>query len=186
MPGEDWHVQITGKATGAKPSKKRLEVLGEKKMEKSVVKAQDRVCEDYQSESLLRPRGGTGEYHRRDWVTAAQGGGCAPPGPAAWQCRFIYTAVSAVVEWGWTVARCLSRTFLGLPWSSLVPGSIPSCPKARRSPNLSPSSPSSLRRRLQNEMGTVMNSSDETEQLLQPYNFELGTQDIRPFLEEYW
>ncbi|XP_045710474.1 elongation of very long chain fatty acids protein 3 [Phyllostomus hastatus] len=37
----------------------------------------------------------------------------------------------------------------------------------------------------ENEIGTVMNVSDEREELLQPYNFEM-LQDIRPFLEEYW
>ncbi|KAF6317147.1 ELOVL fatty acid elongase 3 [Rhinolophus ferrumequinum] len=37
-------------------------------------------------------------------------------------------------------------------------------------------------------MGTVMNSSEDTESLLQPYNFERleGLQDIIPFLREYW
>ncbi|XP_019491814.1 PREDICTED: elongation of very long chain fatty acids protein 3 isoform X2 [Hipposideros armiger] len=37
-------------------------------------------------------------------------------------------------------------------------------------------------------MGTAMNSSDQTAQLLQPYNFELlqGLHDIRPFMKEYW
>ncbi|XP_004428055.1 PREDICTED: elongation of very long chain fatty acids protein 3 isoform X1 [Ceratotherium simum simum] len=34
-------------------------------------------------------------------------------------------------------------------------------------------------------MVTAMNVSDETKQLLQPYNFELF-RDMRPFLEEYW
>ncbi|XP_066095746.1 very long chain fatty acid elongase 3 [Saccopteryx bilineata] len=34
-------------------------------------------------------------------------------------------------------------------------------------------------------MGTVMNVSDNIQQLLQPYNFELF-QDMSPFLEEYW
>ncbi|KAM5244518.1 very long chain fatty acid elongase 3 isoform 2-T2 [Hipposideros larvatus] len=37
-------------------------------------------------------------------------------------------------------------------------------------------------------MGTAMNSSDQTAQPLQPYNFELlqGLHDIRPFMKEYW
>lgn len=30
-----------------------------------------------------------------------------------------------------------------------------------------------------------MNVSEEIEELLQPYNFEM-LRDIRPFLEEYW
>ncbi|XP_045882121.1 elongation of very long chain fatty acids protein 3 [Meles meles] len=34
-------------------------------------------------------------------------------------------------------------------------------------------------------MGTVMNASDGTEQMLEPYNFELFW-DMRPLLEEYW
>nr|XP_023496179.1 elongation of very long chain fatty acids protein 3-like [Equus caballus] len=34
-------------------------------------------------------------------------------------------------------------------------------------------------------MVTAMNVSEETGQVLQPYNFELF-QDMRPFLEEYW
>ncbi|EPY82579.1 elongation of very long chain fatty acids protein 3 [Camelus ferus] len=34
-------------------------------------------------------------------------------------------------------------------------------------------------------MVTAMNISDEIEQILQPYNFEMF-QDLRPFLEEYW
>ncbi|XP_035942411.1 very long chain fatty acid elongase 3 [Halichoerus grypus] len=34
-------------------------------------------------------------------------------------------------------------------------------------------------------MVTAMNASDEIEQILQPYNFELF-QDMRPLLEEYW
>uniref|UniRef100_A0A8C3WTZ4 Elongation of very long chain fatty acids protein 3 n=1 Tax=Catagonus wagneri TaxID=51154 RepID=A0A8C3WTZ4_9CETA len=34
-------------------------------------------------------------------------------------------------------------------------------------------------------MVTAMNISNETEQIFQPYNFELF-QDMRPFLEEYW
>lgn len=48
-------------------------------MEKSVAKAQDWVCKDDQSESLLRPRGGTGEYLRRDWVTAGRRAEAARP-----------------------------------------------------------------------------------------------------------
>lgn len=99
--------------------------------------------------------------------------------------------MAAAAEWGWTAAPVpeldaprLAAEFPG-SWihSVLLQGSL-----HPRSPSLSPISPSSRPRPLQNEMGTVMNSSEEIEPLLQPYNFEQlqGLQDIILFLREYW
>lgn len=98
--------------------------------------------------------------------------------------------VTAVLEAGWTAVHVPGPD--ALCWDSFRPGSVPtcfeihrildppgSCPAPRSSPQaLSPDSCLKV-------MITALNASHEVRLLLQPYDFELS-QDMRPFLEEYW
>lgn len=59
-----------------------------------------------QSESGLRPRGGTGAYLGRDWIMAGRREGAASLRGLLLGNSALYTAVAAVVvEAGWTAAH---------------------------------------------------------------------------------
>ncbi|XP_036919959.1 elongation of very long chain fatty acids protein 3 [Sturnira hondurensis] len=81
-----------------------------------------------------------------------------------------------------------NRTLLALVRSSLGPGSILSRPKVRcilGPPTFRPARQAPDPSVCRTAVGTVMNVSEKTEELLQPYNFEILA-DLSPFLDEYW
>ncbi|XP_071071650.1 very long chain fatty acid elongase 3 [Dasypus novemcinctus] len=127
-----------------------------------------------------RHRGGPG---RRLAQRGEPRGGGARAGLAGCRGHLKERGAAAAAAPGLQRTRPAPTLFWGL--LGFLPSRVTQGSLRPRTPSLSSSSPGSSPRRLQNEVATGMNVSDEVEQLFPPFNFE-QSQDLRPFLEEYW